>query len=59
VAEVIGHGQTLDAPAVGQAVADEVHAPDLIDRLGDLQRHALAVGRLTFLRLRTASLAAL
>jgi hypothetical protein len=42
MAEVVGHRQALDAPAVGQAVADEVHAPYLIDRFGDLQRHALA-----------------
>ena len=36
VAEVIGHGQALDAPATGQAVADEVHAPHLVDALGDV-----------------------
>lgn len=29
VAEVIGHGQALDAPSVGQAVAAEVRAPHL------------------------------
>ena len=42
VAEIVRHGQALDAPAVGQAVAHEIHAPHLIDALRDLQRHALA-----------------
>ena len=41
VAEVVGHGQTLQAPAVGQAVADEVHAPHFVDPGGDVQRRAL------------------
>lgn len=41
VAEVVGHGQALDAPPVGQAVADEVHAPHLVDALGDVQGRAL------------------
>ena len=41
VAEVVGHGQTFDAPSAGQAVTDEVHAPDLIDGCSQLQRHAL------------------
>jgi hypothetical protein len=41
VAEVIGHGQALQAPAVGQAVADEIHAPHLVDLGGNVQRHAL------------------
>jgi hypothetical protein len=41
MAEVIGHCQALDAPPAGQAVADEVHAPDLIDAVGQLQWHAL------------------
>ena len=40
VAEVVGHGQALDAPPAGQAVADEVHAPHLVDRLTLVQRHA-------------------
>ena len=44
VAEVVGHGQALQSPSVGQAVADEIHAPHLIDRPGQLQRHALAGG---------------
>ncbi len=39
VAEVIGHGQALDAPTAGQAVADEVHAPDFIDGTALVQRH--------------------
>src|SRR5574337_400144 len=30
VTEVVGHRQALDAPAVGQAVADKVHAPHFI-----------------------------
>jgi hypothetical protein len=37
VAEVVGHGQTFQAPAAGQAVTDEVHAPHLIDLGGDVQ----------------------
>ena len=41
VAEVIGHGQALEPASVGQAVADEIHAPYLVDRRGQLQRHAL------------------
>lgn len=41
VAEVIGYRQTLEAPRVGQAVADEVHAAHLVDVLCDLQRHTL------------------
>jgi hypothetical protein len=32
VAEFVSHRQALDAPSGAQAVADEVHAPDLIDR---------------------------
>ena len=32
MAEVVGHGQQFDAPAVDQAGADKVHAPRLIDR---------------------------
>ena len=42
MAEVVGHGQAFDAPATGQAVRDEIHAPHLVDRLGQLQRHPLA-----------------
>jgi hypothetical protein len=34
MAEVIGYGQAFDAPAIGQAVRDEIHAPHLVDRLG-------------------------
>jgi len=40
MAEVVGDGQALDAPPIGQAVADEVHAPHLVDRLALVQRHA-------------------
>ncbi len=42
VAKIVCHGQTLDAPPIGQAVADKIHAPHLIDVLRELQRHALA-----------------
>lgn len=28
--EVIGHGQALDAPTIGQTVRNEIHAPHLI-----------------------------
>ena len=42
MAEVVGHRQALDAPPIGQAVADKIHAPDLIDVLRERQRHALA-----------------
>jgi hypothetical protein len=41
VAEVICHRQALEPPTIGQAVADEVHAPHLIDRARQLQRHPL------------------
>jgi hypothetical protein len=41
VTEVIGHSEELDAPPIGQAVADEVHAPGLVDVLRQLQRHVL------------------
>lgn len=36
VAKIVCHGQTLDAPAIGQAVADKIHAPHLIDVLCEL-----------------------
>ena len=39
VAEVVCHRQALDAPAVGKAVRDEIHAPDLIDPAGGGQRN--------------------
>ena len=39
VAEVIGHSQALDAPAIGQAVRDEIHAPNIVDLLRQLQGH--------------------
>lgn len=42
MAEVIGDRQALDASPGAQAVADEVHAPYLIDRAGRLQRHTFA-----------------
>ncbi len=41
MAEVVGHGQALQPSAVGQTVADKIHAPHLVDRFGQLQRHAL------------------
>ncbi len=41
MAEIIGHGQALDAPPVGQAVADEVHAPHLVDLPCDVEGCAL------------------
>lgn len=40
VAEVIGDGQALDAPATGQAVGDKVHAPNFISVLALVQRNA-------------------
>jgi len=49
VAEVISHCQVLQAPAIGQAVRDEIHAPDLIDRAGKLLRHTLVDGALALL----------
>jgi hypothetical protein len=36
VAKIVCHGQTLDAPAIGQAVADKIHAPYLIELLCEL-----------------------
>ena len=42
MAEVICHRQALEPPTIGQAVADEVHAPHLVDRPGQLQWHTLA-----------------
>src|SRR5574343_72899 len=41
MADAVGHGQALDAPPVGQTVADKVHAPHLVDALGDVERRAL------------------
>ena len=41
VAEVVGHRRALQAPAVGQTVADEIHAPYLVDAAGQLRWHAL------------------
>ena len=38
VREVIGHGQALEAPGIGQGIADEVHAPDPVGCRGDRQR---------------------
>lgn len=40
VAEVVGDGQALDAPPAGQAIRDEVHAPDFVNGLAFVQRHA-------------------
>jgi hypothetical protein len=51
VAEVVGHRQKFDASSIGQAVADEVHAPHLVDALGQLQRHPLRGGPLGLLAL--------
>jgi hypothetical protein len=59
MAEVVRDRQAFDAPPVSQAIADEVHAPHLIDLLRDLERHTLMTGRFAFLRFFTASLAAL
>lgn len=42
VREVVGHGQALDAPAVGQTVGNEVHAPHLVDTASYRKWHALA-----------------
>ena len=39
--EVVGHGQAFGPPAVGQTVADEVHAPHLVEAVRGLQRRAL------------------
>ena len=39
--EVVGDDQEFYAPVVGQTVVDEIHSPDLIDALGQLQWHAL------------------
>lgn len=39
-AGVVSDGQALDAPAAGQAVAYEGHAPDFIDSPALVQRHA-------------------
>jgi len=49
--EVIGHRQALDAPTGTQAIADEIHTPHLIDRAGQLQRHALGRRTLDLLAL--------
>ncbi len=40
--EVVCHCQALDAPAIGQAVGHEIHAPYLIDPVGHREWHALA-----------------
>ena len=40
--EIVGHRQAFEAPATDQAVADEIHAPYLIDGFGDLQRYPLS-----------------
>jgi len=51
VAEVVGHRQALQASPVGKAVADEIHAPNLVDRASQLQRHPLVDGPLALLAL--------
>ena len=52
--------RALQAPTVGQAVADEVHAPNLVDRWWPCSAGNRSAGGLrTFLRLRTARFAAL
>lgn len=49
VADVVGHGQALQASAVGHAVADEIHAPTLHTSLtvlaSELQGHVPTPGR--------------
>ena len=42
VAEVIGHRQALDTPAIGQAVRYKIHTPHIVDLLRQLQGHPLA-----------------
>lgn len=41
MAEIVSHGQALQAPAVGKSVADEIHAPHLVDFGGDVQWRAI------------------
>ncbi|ACO75691.1 hypothetical protein LHK_02710 [Laribacter hongkongensis HLHK9] len=42
VAEVIGHRQAFKVPAANQMVADEIHAPNLIQLLSRFQRRLYA-----------------
>jgi len=49
VGEVIGHREVLQAPPAREAVAHEIHAPDLVDRACQLQRHPLVDGALALL----------
>jgi hypothetical protein len=51
MADIVSDGQAFEAPAIGQTVANEIHAPHLIDGLGQLQRHTLAGRPLGFLPL--------
>ncbi len=41
MAEVIGYGEVLQTPPAREAVAHEIHAPDLVERARQLQRHPL------------------
>ncbi len=43
VAEVIGHREVLQTPAAREAVAHKIHAPHLVDRACQLQRHTLVI----------------
>lgn len=49
--EVIGHGEVLQAPSTCKAVTDKIHAPHLVDRAGQRQRHPLADRPFAFLAL--------
>jgi hypothetical protein len=46
VAEIVGYCQALQAPAIDQAVGDEIHAPHLVDVMGHGQWLALTQGPL-------------
>ena len=41
MAEIVGHREVLQAPPAREAVAHEIHAPHLVDRACQLQRHTL------------------
>jgi hypothetical protein len=46
--EVVRDGQALEPARIGQAIAHEVHAPDVVDALGDGKRLAFAARTLGF-----------
>lgn len=46
VAAVVGDREALEPSTVDQAVADEIHAPRLVDHRRGLQRHTLTHGPL-------------